>query len=396
MRVLVVTKDFPAPGQPEGGIVVARQLRALQEAGHELRVVRLTPHAPGITRRWRAYRDVPTEYAVDGIAVATLRAYFPPRLIGMEFLPLQLGRAIDRLVEEFRPDLIHAHYVIPSGQLAVRRAVPAVVTAHGSDAYDWPGRRPGLRRAAAYAVREAAAVVAVSQFIAGHVRDLAARDVDVVYNGADEEIFAPGDRSAAREAMGIAPDRFAIAFAGRVSAAKGAFDLLDAAARLADLRPLLLVAGTTDGGALRRIGGRPGVEVRTLGMLSHRELARALAAADVFCLPSYREGLPLAVCEAMLAARPVVATPVGGIPEIVNEGRFGYLVPPGDVAQLAKRLRGLAERPDAAGEMGRAAHEFARRHLTWRVNVRRYEEIYRRAIETRPPPQPNTNAACMA
>ena len=378
MRLLVIANDFPAPGQPGGGIVVMRQVEALSRLGHDILVVRVVPFAPPLTSKWRAYIDIPNRYAIEGIRVRTIRAFFAPRMFGMEFLPLQVGGALRKLVREFSPDVVHAHCLIPSGQLAASQDRPTVLTAHGSDAYDWAWRRAGLRQAAAYGIAHADAVVGVSDFIREHVRALVDRDVSVIYNGADESVFAPGSRSVARDQLQINDDRFVIAFAGRLERNKGAFVLIEAASNLSDFRPLLLLAGPaqTDKDFVHLLSSSR-VDYRLCGMLGHRDLARVLCASDVFCLPSYREGLPLAVCEAMLSARPIVATTVGGIPEIVRDGIEGYLVPCGDANLLADRLRMIAEDPHRAGEMGQRAHDFAAKHLTWRSNAESYERIYR-------------------
>ncbi len=317
MRVLVVSKDFPAPGQPEDGIAVLRQARALAVMGHDIMVVRVVPHAPPVTRTWRRYHAVPDRYSIEGIPVRILRAFFPPRMIAMEYLPFQIDGPLGRLVRDFAPDLIHGHCLIPSGQLAVRFGVPSLITAHGSDAYDWAWRRPGLQRAATEGVVRADAVVAVSDFIRQRVRALAEREVHVIYNGADEQVFKPSNRLQARERLQLPPDRFVIALAGGPPTIKGAFDLVEAAARLHDLRPIVAFAGPepTDPALLKAVS-EVRIDARFCGMLEHTELAQLFAAADVFCLPSYREGLPLVICEAMLSARPIVATPVGGIPII--------------------------------------------------------------------------------
>ncbi|HKE36104.1 MAG TPA: glycosyltransferase [Candidatus Baltobacteraceae bacterium] len=383
MRLLVISKDFPAPGQPEDGIAVLRQARALQRLGHEILVVRVVPYAPPVTHKWRRYAALPARYAIEGIPVRIVRAFFPPRMLAMEHLPLQVDRAIRRIVDEFRPDVIHAHCLIPSGQLAVRFGVPSVITAHGSDAYDWPWRRPGLQRAAAEGVARATAVVAVSDFIGGYVRKLAQRDVSVVFNGADDAVFKPADSGHARAALGLPTDRFVIVLAGGPPQIKGAFDLVDAVARLHDIAPILVYAGPepTDP-ALVRAAADARIDARFVGMLDHPALAALLAASDVFCLPSYREGLPLVLCEAMLCARPIVATPVGGIPEILIDGERGYLVPPGNPAALAERLRRVANDARTAQRTALAAYEFARSHLTWEANAKRYSRLYAELVAT--------------
>ncbi len=384
MRVLTLAKDFPSPAQPGAGIFVLRQAQALARLGHDVRVVRVVPHAPDWTPKWRAYRSVPNLDVVEGIRVETIRAIVPPRMIAYEYLPLQVEGALRRIVAAFAPDVVHAHFLFPSGQLAVKMPLPSIVTAHGSDAYDWAWRREGMRRAAAETIRKAGRVVAVSDFIRRHVCALAQRDVAVVYNGADERIFRPLPKGQARQQLGIPDGRFVIAFAGRPSRAKGAFDLVAAAARLRDELPLLLVAGESDEAtAFAKAVASAGVDARIYGAIDQLALARVLAAADCFALPSHREGLPASVCEAMLAGRPIVATPVGGIPEIVESGVHGYLAPAGDVDALAESLRALARDPGRAARMGDEAHRFAARNLTWRSNAQRYDLLYRRLCDER-------------
>lgn len=381
MRVLIIAKDFPAPGQPRDGIFVLRQAQALAELGHEIRVVRIVPHAPAWTPKWQSYRAIPEAYAVEGIPVDSIRAFFPPRMLAMEYLPLQVDGAIRRIIADFAPQVLHAHFLIPSGQLAVRQNLPTVVTAHGSDAYDWAWRRPGLRRAAREAVSRAGAVVAVSRFIARRVRDLVERDVRVIYNGADERVFGRSARAAARDALGIGADRFVVVFTGGEAPGKGLRELVEAATRLAEPRLLLLVTGlATPFDARQADIAAGGIEARLFGIVEQSRIAEMLAAADLFALPSYHEGLPASICEAMLSARPILATPVGGIPEVTVDGVHGYLVPPGDVTSLTQRLRALARDPGAGARMGEAAYVFAREHLTWRVNAQRYDELYRATL----------------
>jgi teichuronic acid biosynthesis glycosyltransferase TuaC len=383
VRVLIIAKDFPCAVRPDAGIFVLRQVQALATLGFEPLVVRVVPRAPAWTDKWRGYRSIPDRDVVEGVAVRTIRAFVPPRMVGFEYLPLQVDAPLRQIANEFRPDLVHGHFLIPSGQLAVRCGVPSVITAHGSDAYDWAWRRRGLRRAAVEGIQRATEVVAVSEFVGERVRALFDRTVRVVHNGADERLFAPADRAGARRELGIPVDRFVVSFVGGAVRTKGAFDLVVAAAQLRDLSPLLLIAGPNESREdLARRAEEGGVDVRWCGTVAHAQLARILAAADVSCLPSYREGLPASVCEAMLAARPVVATPVGGIPEIVTDGVNGYLVPPGSTDDLARRLRQLAENPALAVLMGERAHRYAQQHLTWSANARAYAALYRSAVAT--------------
>jgi glycosyltransferase involved in cell wall biosynthesis len=380
MRILVLPKEFPSAVKPQAGIFILRRVEALLELGHDIEVLRIVPAAPPITPKWRAYAAIPREEIVEGIRVRTIRAIFPPRMIAMEYVPLQVHAAVAREIARFKPDVLHASFLIPSGQIAVRQRVPAVVTAHGGDAYAWPKQRPGLAAAAREAVRRAVRVTAVSSYISRCVRDLAERHVDVIWNGGDERFFFPRERSGAREALGIAPDRFVIAFAGNLLRAKGVFDLVEAAAGLEELRPLLLFAGDGDAASgLRECAERANVEARFLGRLDQAAVAQLYAAADTVTLPSYNEGMPNVVCEAMLSQRAVVASTVGGIPEIVADRRTGLLVEPGNSEQLREALAQIGSDAALRDRLAAQAREFAAQRLTWRVSAQQYDRVLREA-----------------
>lgn len=381
MRVLVLAKDFPSAVQPDAGLFVLRQMQALTALGYEALVVRVVPYAPNWTAKWSQYRRIPDRDAVEGISVRTLRAFVAPRMVGLEYLPLQVDGKVRHIIDAFRPHLVHGHFLIPSGQLAVRYGLPSIVTVHGSDAYDWAKRRPGLRRAATEAVERATTVVAVSDFVRDAVRTLFDRHVDVAFNGADERAFAAGDRARARRELGLSKDRFIVSFVGLAVAEKGVFDLIDALPSLSDLRPLLLLAGPrSSDDRLAAYCTHRLIDARFYGALPEEGLARVMAASDVFCLPSYLDGLPVHVCEAMLSARPVVATAVGGIPEILVDGVNGYLVPPRNPAMLAERLATIARDPELGARMGENGRSVATRRLTWRANALAYDELYRRTV----------------
>jgi teichuronic acid biosynthesis glycosyltransferase TuaC len=381
VRILVLPLVFPTARQPNPGIFILRQAQALRDLGHELRFVRIVPYAPPIGRKWRAYNAFPDLEEVNGFPVRTIRAFIPPRMIGVEWLPVQVRTALYRETNLFRPDLLHAHFLVPSGFIAVRQHAPTVVTAHGIDAYAWPFRRTGLRNAAREAAMGATRLTAVSAFIAGSIRQIAPRDADVIWNGADERTFYPRDRLHARRHFNLSEDRFVIVFAGTIVRAKGLFDLVDALRGRKAINPVVIAAGEgPDERAISAYAAHAGVDLRLTGHLHSEDVAELFAAADVVTLPSHAEGLPTVLCEAMLSARCVVATTVGGIPEIIANRRTGLLVPPRDPASLRGALDEIAQDRELRTALADAAHEFARNHLTWRVNALRYDALYRDAL----------------
>ncbi len=178
----------------------------------------------------------------------------------------------------------------------------------------------------------------------------------------------------------IAREPGLVAFSGRCSAAKGVFDLLDAAAlltrRCPDLR--LECAGDGDLGAVRAYAARLGLEARlaTPGWIGPSEHDALLARASVFVMPSHAEGLPMSLLEAMAAGCPVVAAAVGGIPDLVVHGVNGLLLPAGDAAALAGAIRTLLQDPALAARLGREARATVAARYTTERSLERLGQIY--------------------
>jgi glycosyltransferase involved in cell wall biosynthesis len=377
VRVLFIVNNFPAQGNPIDGLFNLRGVQAMRARGHDVRVVRIAPYIPPWLGRRHYYRTLPHRYSVDGIPVRVLRGLMGPKRWGIGTLAFQTSGAMHDELASFRPDVIHVHGLLPAGVLALHSPVPVLLTAHGSETYALAQRRAGLRSLARRVLERVDAVAAVSGFIASHLASFGRNDATVIYNGADEWTFAPRDRAVARGALGIPPDRPVLAFAGRLTAEKGVHELLAAVAGLRGLEPVLLMAGEGEGDRAARDDARArAIDVRFLGNLDHAELSTVLAACDAFVLPSYFEGLPTSICEAMMMGRAVVATGVGGIPEIVRDGETGLVVPARDIDALTSALRNLLTNDDLRTRFESRAHAFAGTSLSWRKHASAYEAIY--------------------
>jgi glycosyltransferase involved in cell wall biosynthesis len=366
------------------GIFILRRVQAIAALGHDVSVLVPVPYAPPVGAKWRTYNSIPEREIVGGIPVHAVRIITPPRFIAAEYMPLLMRPAIEREIDDFQPDIIHASYLVPCGQAVVRqRRVPTIVTSHGYDAYDLPHRRPGLRRACVEAVSKATRVTAVSGYLARCLQDLVPRNVDVIWNGADERFFFPRDRVECRAAFNLPRDRVIVAYAGFLLREKGLFELVDAISRIpAQERPLLVLAG--DGPVrpeLENAAARMRVDTRFLGALAHERIGLLFGASDVVTLPSYYEGLPNVVCEAMLSGRAVVASAVGGIPEIVQHERTGLIVPPRDAGALFESLSRCNADARLRDRLAMHAREFAAATLTWRRSAKRYEDLYLQTLE---------------
>ena len=362
MRVLVVTKIFPNAAEPLSAPFNRQQLGALGRRC-EVEVLATIPWFPGASAfaRWSPagrLTDVPRTEQIEGLTVHHPRTLYLPRYghaLSAAFYAASVLPAV--LARRGRFDVLLGSWAYPDGVAAVAlgRAlgVPTVVKLHGSD-MDVLATRPALRRQLAWALPAAARVVAVSRSLADAAAGLGVpRDrIDLVTNGVDSDLFHPRDWAAARAALGHAGDaRKWIVFVGRVERDKGAFELAAAFERVAAAEPGAVLVVVGDGGARQAIAA----SLRALGdrviFAGAQPLAQVpvwMSAADIVTLPSHHEGTPNVLLEALACGRRVVATRVGGIPDVVHRPELGTLVPVGEVGALGDAfLRELAAPYDA-------------------------------------------------
>jgi glycosyltransferase involved in cell wall biosynthesis len=250
------------------------------------------------------------------------------------FVPALLTSFV-RAARRVDADLLHAHW-LPAGWVAARTGKPYVVQVWGTDV-ELARRAPSLARRI---LRGARLVIAASTALAESARELGAADVRVIPSGVDlpPEV---GDEASPPE----------ILYAGRLSPEKGVLELVEAVRGMR-----LVVAG--DGPLRARVP-------QARGFVSHDELQRLYARAAVVACPSRREGFGVACLEAMAHARPVVATSVGGLRDLVVDEETGLVVPPRDVPALRGALERLLSDADLRRHLGNAARERARRHFSW-------------------------------
>jgi glycosyltransferase involved in cell wall biosynthesis len=275
----------------------------------------------------------------------------------------------------YKPDLV--------GWLAARRAgVPVVAIAHGWTAASWKVRC--YEALDCWVMRRMDAVVCVSEGQAAKVRaGVPPERAPVIRNAIDVAAFKPPDpgvRESLLKLFPVRPQRIVVA-AGRLSPEKGFDVLIESAARLAQRRPAVgfLIFGE---GPLRDALTRKIAERGLLGQFVlagfRPDLERVLPACDVAVSSSHTEGLPVVVLEEMAAGLPVVATAVGGTPEVVQDGVTGHLTPAGDPVGLAGRVANLLASPQMARAMGRAGRRRVEEHFTFAAQGEKYLQLFRR------------------
>jgi teichuronic acid biosynthesis glycosyltransferase TuaC len=247
-----------------------------------------------------------------------------------------------------------ATWAYPDGCAAVLAAraagKPCVVKVHGSDV-NVVLRTRAARAVASRILPRADAVIAVSRPLAKELVSLGVprERVHLVLNGVDASRFHPRDRSATRRELGVAEDERLVLFVGRLEPQKGIGELLEAFEQLRARVPRATLALVGHGVATEEVRARverwgPGGALM-LGARPPGEVAAWMGACDVLTLPSWAEGTPNVVLEALASGRPVVATRVGGIPDVLRDERSGIVVPPRSAGALAGALHDALERP---------------------------------------------------
>jgi glycosyltransferase involved in cell wall biosynthesis len=395
MNVLVFTALFPNNVQPNHGIFVAERIaRVARLPGVSVKVVAPVPWYPPMLPGSRArFRAVWESESRDGLEVHHPRYAMIPK-VGMALQgPMMLRSvlsAVRALHARVRFDLIDAHYLYPDGFAAVGlgRAIglPVVVSARGSDVNRFAGF-PRIRPMLQSTLARASAVIAVSDALRDRMIELGTppQKIAVIPNGVDLTTFALRDRREARERLGL-PDRETILYVGNLVPGKGVEALIDSVAELRGAS-----AGPSRDARLAIVGGGPlrdaleervvargiGGAVRFAGEMPHDALADWYSAANVLCLASEREGWPNVLLESLSCGTPIVATRVGGIPEIVSSDRVGILAD-GAPAAIARALCEALDR-----EWDRAALRAHAEPFTWERAAASVGRVFERALAAR-------------
>jgi sugar transferase (PEP-CTERM/EpsH1 system associated) len=287
-----------------------------------------------------------------------------------------------RLLKDREIHVMHSHEFatnVYAGFLSRLTGVPLVATAHGKNYYGDKWRR----RAAYRFVARQATMVAVShdlkRFLVERI-GIPPGSIRVVHNGIDLSRYAVHDENhVVRAELGISAGQRVIGTVGNLFAVKGQTYLLRACKAVASAYPncVLLVAGEGEQlGPLEKEAFDLGIagDVKFLGFRD--DVPSLLQAMEVFVLPSLSEGLPLSILEALALQKPVVATNVGGIPEIVEDGATGYLVPPRNPEALADKILLLLRDPQIAANIGQAGRKKVEKDFGLEQMVREYQSLY--------------------
>ena len=397
MKILTFTSLFPNATRRELGVFIYQRVAHVARLeGSAVQVVAPVPFLPGWfrARRWQIYRHIPSEEQVGSINVSHPRY---PLLPGL-FMPLHgllmfLGSVIParRLQRHFDFACIDAHYVYPDGFAAVLLGktlkLPVIVSARGTDINVFPSFRL-IRPMIRWTLRHATGLIAVSNALKERMTLLGIPPdkIRVIPNGVDVKRFFPVDRQEARRQLGLSRDNPTIVCVASLTPVKRHDMLIQALSEVAKKNPKMRAYIVGEGPLHSRLQAlieaqRMNHQVFLVGGKPNAELHLWFSAADVSCLVSSREGWPNVVMESIACGTPVVATRVGGVPEILVSSELGILVDE-DGRSLAAGICAALQRTWDRQELVRRAES-----RTWETVAAEVVEYFRNLLQPRPEPK---------
>ena len=338
MKVLLISNMYPRGGN-FSGIFIKRQIESIEKLGVQvIKVVKRRKNPSG---------------------------YFP-----------FIFHSIYKLLF-YEYDIVHAHYVphsalVPAMMKRIKKK-PLIVTFHGTDARIFPWKNRINRMLTMFVVNRSERVIAVSEEMKSVLKQLGCPDhkIAVMSVGVDTRVFHPRDKKGARELLELAVDKQIVLYVGRLHNMKGVKLIYECARHMPKTLFMMVGDGAVKTDAKNCI---------FIGVSKHEEIPLWMSAADILVLPSYSEGLPTVVMEALSCGTPAIVTDVGGCPEVVKDGETGFVVPVGDVDALVERITYLLNNKEMIERMGRIGRvDMIKRHdrvmLAHRLKVV-YEQLY--------------------
>ncbi|RJE47609.1 glycosyl transferase [Dehalobacter sp. MCB1] len=389
MKILVISHMYPSSQNPAYGIFIHKQVKALQDQGCEIKVVSPVPYAPwplpALQPKWRAYASIPDHDVVDGVEVYYPRYLEFPRSYFLEQSGYFMYRGIRRQIAQIRRDfpfeLIHAHVALPDGHAAFLLKkdddVPLVVTIHGQDFQSTMSKNEKCRRRLFEVLEGTDRIITVSSKLKNIIRDQAFfSKTEVINNGIDlNDCVPPPDISDNTR------KEIRILSVSNLKKTKGIDLNLRAVSSLTGKYPSLKYFIAGDGEerqALEDLTESLNLKDKVifLGKLTHPEVMKEMAEADIFSLPSWQEGFGVVYIEAMAQGLPVIGVRGEGIEDALIHGQNGLLVAPRNVEDLTGTLDSLLRDAVYCRRLGEAGRQTVLDRFTWSNNAARTAGVY--------------------
>ncbi|MBA7576799.1 putative teichuronic acid biosynthesis glycosyltransferase TuaC [subsurface metagenome] len=393
MKVLIISHMYPSASNQVSGIFVAEQVKKLARQGCEVKIISPIAWTPFpvkyLSKKWESYSQIPLEEEREGIKVYYPRQITFPSARLFEhsgsFMYYGIKKLVQTIYESFKFDLVNAYTILPDGFSALllkkKIDVPIVITILGDDLLVYPYRNKWIFMNTRRTLAKATKIIAVSKHLKDRAVDefgISEEKITVIYTGHDEKNFNLDERKQQE------PSIKNILFLGNIIESKGVFDLLKAISIIRNSDEKLFkrlswrfVGKISDKEKLTNFLNvyklRNNVEV--VGEVPRDEVAKYMKRADFFILPSWSEGMPVTLLEATACGLPVIATNVGGIPEVVNENT-GVLVEPKKPQELACGIISALSRNWDRESIG----EYAKKY-TWEKNAEKTLGVYQEVLQ---------------
>jgi len=397
MKVLEACQEFPNRYYPQLGTFIKQSIDSIANQGVDVTVISPKPFVLPVSAfpYYNFFKLPKIEHTkkydlhYPRYVYAVPKKYFYP-ITGFSYSHFVFEYAIKNIKPQ--PDLIHAHFSYPDGygmmKLAKRWKVPLVISALGTIERKTAYEGSYTSRQIIEAMNFADKILSVSEDLKLHITNLGINEekVHVVPNGVDTAKFKPAGKAHARDLLNLSQDKNIVLFVGALRKIKGVDYLTEAAKDFVNTNTDLFMVGRDDG--LRKSLEKRAQElkiadhIRFTGPVDHEKIPLWISASDILVLPSLSEGRPNVVLEALACEVPVVATNVGGIPEIMIDGETGYLVPSKNPIEISRKINKLLENKSQRENMGKLGRKsIIQRGLTWESHAKKTVNIYSELLE---------------
>lgn len=392
MRVLHISQEYPTVYYPQMGTFIKQSIEALVSEGVDISLISPKPFTfPFIGIPYHNYYYLPKTETGNSYDIHYPRyCYLIPKkylypLTGSSYRYFVSKYCVSNLKSSY--DLMHAHFSYPDGygicELAKKRHIPLVISSLGTNERKIAFEDSLVSKRIIDVLQKADSILAVSEDLVHHILSLGVDEskVNLVPNGVDINIFRPTDRKKARRILNLDEDCNIVLYVGSLRQIKGVDYLIEASKQFLGTKTTLLLIGRDDG-LKRKLQIRAkelGISnnIRFINQLHHEELPIWMSAADLLVLPSLSEGRPNVILEAFSCGIPVVASNVGGIPELVVDKKNGFLVEARDYSSLAEKVIQLLTNEELRLKMGSYARQSViERDLTWKAHALQTKKIY--------------------
>ncbi len=353
LKVLVITNLFPNGKEPNRGIFIKQELLELAKLV-ELQVVAPVPWFPfksSLFRKWAFNRGIKAEENINGIKVYHPRWFVSPKifrsLYGF-FFYFSIKGEIEKIRKKFAFEIIYTPWIYPDGfastLLARKFKKPLVLHARGCDINLYT-KYYIRRKLIQWCLKKASKTIVVSEALSNKIESLNVLKgkIAIIRNGIDTNIFKPLGKNKCKTKLDILKYEKVVLFIGSLDEVKGTRYLLEAFLKINTINKkvhlIIIGKGYLKQDIIEFINKNMLNEyVQFADEIKHEDIPLWINSSDVLCLPSIREGMPNVILESLACGTPVVASDIGGIPEIISSDKYGILVPPGNADLLARAI----------------------------------------------------------